>query len=105
MTDIVKEFEALKARLEVALAGDDVLISLLTKLKEIGELMSAEVDKLRAEVEENKTVVASAIALITGLADRVRAVAGDAAATNALADELSANSDALGAAVAANTGV
>lgn len=47
--------------------------------------------------------MASAAALIAGLAEKVRAGAGDKAAMNALADELDASSNSLSAAVVANT--
>ena len=60
-------------------------------------------DKLTEEVTENTSVTQSAIALITGLAEKVRAVAGDEAATLDLANQLDAQNAGLAAAVAANT--
>lgn len=58
---------------------------------------------LRAEVAEAKTVNASAKALLEKIPDLMRASADDAAAIRALADELSAETDALAAAVAQGT--
>jgi hypothetical protein len=67
--------------------------------------MAARVDlaRLTASVEKDKTVNDSAATLLTGLAEQLRAVAGDAAAVNALADALDAQSAALADAVTANT--
>ncbi len=59
--------------------------------------------KLTAAVERDKTVNDSAATLIAGLADQLRAVAGDVVAVNALADALDAQSSALADAVTANT--
>ena len=65
--------------------------------------MSAELDALSAQVHANSGVVDSAIALIGGLADQIRALADDPVAIRALADELQQKDAALAAAVAANT--
>lgn len=72
--------------------------------------MSAELDKLTAEVEESKTVKASAAALMSGLSARVKTVQEQLAAANVtntalnqLADDLSGSSDALAEAIVANT--
>lgn len=62
-----------------------------------------ELDALTAEVTRNKDVDDSAVALINGIAAQLTAVAGDKAATLALADSLRASSDNLAAAVSANT--
>jgi len=59
--------------------------------------------RLTTAVENDKTVNESAATLITGLAEQLRAVAGDAAAVNALADALDSQSAALSEAVSANT--
>lgn len=103
MSDLIADFNLIVSRLQVAESKSDVLISLANELKLIGELMGAELDKLRSEVEENKTVIGSAVVLLNNLSERLRAVAGDATATSALADELDANNASLAAAVAANT--
>ena len=65
--------------------------------------MSAQLDKLTTEVSETKTVVASAVTLIEGLAQQIRDLKDDPVALEALATELDATTNALAAAVAANT--
>lgn len=58
---------------------------------------------LTAEVARNTEVDSSAIALLTGLAAQIEALKTDPAALQALADTMRGSSDALAAAVAANT--
>ena len=72
--------------------------------------MSAELDRLTAEVAESKTVMASAKVLIEGMAARLVQVQSELAAigvTNATLDTLAVDLDVsandLAAAVAANT--
>lgn len=67
--------------------------------------MANELDRLTTEVSETETVVDSAIALITGIAQQLRdAVAqNNPAAITALADKLDAKQAELAAAVTANT--
>lgn len=68
--------------------------------------MAGELDSLRSEVARNTTVNSSAIALLQGLKSQLDGIiAGgvDPAAVASLATELGANTDALAAAVAANT--
>ena len=67
------------------------------------QTMSAELDALTAQVQQVQQVDQSAIALINGLADQIKALANDPAAINALADQLKQQTDALAAAVTANT--
>jgi len=72
-------------------------------------------DDLKAAVERETQVVASAVSLINGIAARVQAAVDAALANGATAAELQpvqdevntmkANADALAAAVAANTGI
>jgi len=64
--------------------------------------MTVQLENLTLEVAETKTVVDSAIVLITGLAARLQEIADDPVAIQALADELDAKSNELAAAVAAN---
>lgn len=73
-------------------------------------IMSAELDKLEKEVQENGTVISSAVTLISGLKTELQAVKDELAAQgvtsaklNELADALDANEQALAKAVAANT--
>jgi len=58
---------------------------------------------LTVEVARNTTVDESAIALLTGLAAQIEALKTDPAALQALADTMRGSSDALAAAVLANT--
>ncbi len=87
-----------------------LLYTLIKTIKKTGQIlkegsrnMSIAFDRLKDEVEENKTVVASAVLLITTLAEKIRESAADEAAMLALADELDAKTDELAAAVEANT--
>ncbi len=59
--------EAMLARLD-ALEAKDAAMS---------ETMKTQLDALRAEVEQNRTVIGSAVTMIDGLADKVEASAGD----------------------------
>ncbi len=65
--------------------------------------MSKELDALTAQVKAQEAVDDSAITLIQGLADQIAAIKTDPVALQALADELKTKSDALAAAVSANT--
>jgi uncharacterized protein YoxC len=65
--------------------------------------MSAELDRLTAEVSETSTAVDSIIALVEGLAQQIRDNVSDPAALTKLADELDAKQQAIAAAVSANT--
>ena len=58
---------------------------------------------LTVEVARNTEVDTSAIALLTGLAAQIEALKTDPAALQALADTMRGSSDALAAAVLANT--
>lgn len=60
-------------------------------------------DDLKAAVAKARTVEASAVALITGLAERIRNAAQDPAELETLAQELDAQTDSLSAAITANT--
>lgn len=60
-------------------------------------------DNLQKEVENNKAVTASAVALIQGIAGKLAEAGTDATKLAALQVELHNSSDALAAAVTANT--
>lgn len=92
----VPELDALEAKV------DQINQSLIASLTQ-GANMSAELDSLTAQVHESAAVEASAIILIQGLADQLRAIANDPAAITALADQLNASEQALSAAIVANT--
>lgn len=81
---------------------DDVAESLGVILRKLNS-MSAELDRLTKEVEENGTAVDSLITLVTGLADEIRRLKDDPAKLAKLADELDAKQAAIAAAVTANT--
>lgn len=79
------------------------VVYLFTQLrKDIGALMTA-IESLTAAVEKERTVTASAITLIQGLAAKIDAAKEDPDALEALAAEINSQSDALAAAVSANT--
>ncbi len=61
------------------------------------------IDALTKQVDVQDTVIGSAEALMTGLADQLRANANSPAAINAIADRITAKSAELAAAVEANT--
>jgi hypothetical protein len=65
--------------------------------------MSQEMDQLQAAVTRNTTLDGSIMEIATGIATQLAAVAGDKAATLALAAELNAKSDQMAAWAAANT--
>lgn len=69
--------------------------------------MSAQLDALAAAVAANTTVTGSAIELLNGLYDQLIALLAqetiDPAAVQALADDLSAQTQALAAAITENT--
>jgi hypothetical protein len=63
----------------------------------------ADLAGLTAQVEQNNTVIGSALALINGFAAQLAAAGTDPAKLQALQDSLKTQDDALAAAVAANT--
>lgn len=65
--------------------------------------MSKELDDLTAEVAQETTVENSAITLINGLAAQITAAGTDPAKLAALTASIKSSSDALAAAVTANT--
>jgi hypothetical protein len=82
-------------RIEAALLG----------LQSQGAQLMADLSVLTAEVERNTAVDESAIALLTGLAAQIEALKTDPVALQSLADTMRGSSDALAAAVVANTPV
>lgn len=78
-----------------------------TEVMELEALMSEKFDTLRAEVAAERTVTASAIALISGLADRLKGVAAsdDKGELDAIIADLQASRADLAKAVAEGTGV
>lgn len=67
--------------------------------------MAGEIQNLEVEVSQNASATQSAIVLLNGLKARLDAAiaSGDMSKVKELADQLSSNTDALAAAVTANT--
>ncbi len=65
--------------------------------------MSAELDALTTKVQETTTIEQSAIELLNGLSAQIASLKQDPAALQALADQLSAKSSELAAAIQANS--
>jgi ABC-type transporter Mla subunit MlaD len=63
----------------------------------------ADLESLTAQVEQNNTVIGSALALINGFAAQLAAAGTDPAKLQALQDSLKAQDDQLAEAVAKNT--
>lgn len=80
-----------------------ILVALLLIILWRQNTMSEALARLTAEVQETRTVVASAAALIGGLAAQIRDAIGDEVALNALADQLDADQATLSQAIADNT--
>lgn len=84
--------EAMLARLD-ALEAKDAAMS---------ETMKTQLDALRAEVEQNRTVIGSAVTMIDGLADKVEASAGDPLAVAQVVQMIREDRLKLAAALAEN---
>lgn len=85
----------------------DLILHKLSRLEHLilherATIMSG-LDDLAAQVAATATAEASAVQLIQGLATEIAAVAADPVKVAALAAQLKASADALGAAVVANT--
>lgn len=65
--------------------------------------MAGELEALAAEVSETNGIIASAITLIEGIAAKLAEAGTDPAKLAALTADLNTSSEALAAAVAANT--
>jgi hypothetical protein len=83
--------------------GITVILRRLDRISLLMKDVIMTLDELQAQVAENITVETSAILLIQGIAAQLAAVANDPAKVQALADSLNTSSDALAAAVTANT--
>jgi hypothetical protein len=65
--------------------------------------MALDLTALQAAVQKDTDAENSAITLLNGLSSALTAAKADPVAVQAIADQLSANADALAAAVVANT--
>lgn len=81
----------------------DMISENLKQLKGSSTHMATDLTALTNEVARVTAVSTSAIVLINGLAEQLAAIKNDPVAIQALVDQLDASSDALAAAVAANT--
>jgi hypothetical protein len=84
----------------------DAILQILKIIQGKEELIMVDLTVLTAQVKANTDAEASAIQLIQGLAAKIAeliASGNDPAEIQALADQLKASADALGAAVVANT--
>jgi hypothetical protein len=87
---------------------DRKLNTILEILQEINtevKIMSLEMDTLELAVINNTTLDGSIIDLLNGIANQILDIAGDKAKALELAAELNAKSEALAAAIKANTPV
>jgi hypothetical protein len=81
----------------------DAILKMLRESKTREVLMSQEMDALTAEVKVNTDLDDSIVALLNGLSAQILDAAGDRTKATALAGELKAKSEALAAAITANT--
>lgn len=95
--------EWLAGEIEIIHTRLDLVARLIRTTQHLETEIMTDLTALQASVNETTTVEQSAITLIDGLADQIRALSTDPAALAALADQLSTQSAALAADVAANT--
>lgn len=94
--EVFLAFEQINAKLDVLLASQ-------SNLTHLENLTVAKIDDLEQEVSKVSGVQDSAIALINGISQQLKDAAADPQRIQAVIDSLDAKSDALAAAVAANT--
>lgn len=72
--------------------------------RDLWSMLMAALDELKAAVAKNTTVVASTVTLLAGLSEKIKSAnANNDPTISALAAEINAEADKLGAAIAANT--
>jgi hypothetical protein len=83
----------------------EALVNIEARLRHMERHIMAAIDDLRARVEANRSVVESAVTLLTGLKKALddAIASGDPAALQAISDDLANETSSLAAAVAANT--
>lgn len=81
----------------------DALTRIATAITSLEHTMQEELDRLKQEVSEAKTVMASGVTFIQGLAEQIRNLPATKAALTQMADDLDAQANALAAAIADNT--
>jgi ABC-type transporter Mla MlaB component len=100
---VLRKLDAILAVAQRSERKVDHAVRLLQNVVVTQEVEMKELDDLETEVAQVKTVDESALALIQGLAAQLASAGTDPAKLKALRDGLAASSDALAAAVAANT--
>lgn len=93
----------LVAAFDTVLARLDVIDARIQQLHQTTEEAMADLTRITTEVEENGSVIDSAVVLLGSLSQQIRDLSTDPAALEALADSLDANSTRLAEAVVANT--
>jgi hypothetical protein len=83
--------------------GNEEVMELLIDNNKKLVKMANELETLQAEVSETKTVMGSAVTLLQGLKAKLDEAIGNPAALAALSAELDTNTNALAAAITANT--
>ncbi len=79
--------------------------AIINQLKTMEANLAQSLAKPQEEVEQNTAVIASAVTLINGLSQQIKDAGVDPVKLAELTDTLDSNSNALAAAVTANTGV
>ena len=98
-----RDWKDLHDKLDAILIMQARVESLIAALTLKQEQTMADLTVLTAEVARNTEVDQSAITLLNGLAAQIEALKTDPVALQALADTMRGSSDALAAAVVANT--
>lgn len=96
MTRTQKQLEVIQYTLDKLLEQ-----TLLLRIEQWRDKMT--LDDLKAQVQKNTDVEASAVTLIQGIAQQLKDAGNDPAKIQALSDQLKSSADALAAAVTANT--
>lgn len=98
-------FGDLNRKLELILAHQTIIMNNLRLFSIKGDKILSALDDLQAAVAKENTVIDSAITLLQGLSAALAAAGTDPVKLAALQTEVTAKSDALAAAVVANTPV
>ena len=97
------DFAAINTKLDAILTQLGVDHRLLQAVKTEEDQIMTTVDDVQADVTAEKTVVASAVTLLNGLAALLKAAGTDPVKLAALHEDIVANTQALAAAVTANS--
>lgn len=77
--------------------------AILTAIQEGSTMVSQQLANLQAKVEQNNSVIDSAVTLLNGLSQQLRDIKDDPAAIQALADQLDSKDTELATAITTNT--